>query len=358
MGSFDKNNQKPGFLFLSYQSILQLMGYKRFFPEIQSIDKPIRNSISESNNNPSNKLMFRALVKLLITVIKIMYNNYFWVEQWFLLLNIDNGLSQSFDEFKRIVPPLDRFWADPHIILIDNIYYVFVEEFFYHKRKGCISVIEVDESGNHQKSVPVLEKTYHLSYPFTFKNEDKYYMVPESSENKTIDLYECVEFPYEWRFVMHLMNNIIAVDTTLFYYSNLWWLFTAMPEKSEALPKVKLYLFYSDRLLTEHWKPHPHNPVISEFDSARPAGKIYVNNGKIYRPSQDASKSYGSSILINEITHLSENEYMEKNTTSIRPDWDKKIKGTHTFSHEGQLTVLDVYRKLPRFYLELTNQRF
>ena len=350
MGSFDTNNQKPGLLFLVYQSILKSMGNKRFYPEIQSLDKPIKNSIYENNHTPSNGLIFMALVKILITVIQRIYRKLLWIEQWFLLVNIDNGSSKTFDKFTQIFPPPDRFWADPHIIMKNNSYYVFVEEYFYQKRKGCISVVELDGSGNHKQSVPVLEKTYHLSYPFTFTDQNKYYMVPESSENKTIDLYKCVEFPYEWRFVMHLMNNVIAVDTTLFYYSNLWWLFTAMPEKSESLPTVKLFLFYSEMLLTDKWKAHPKNPIISEIASARPAGKVFTRDGKIFRPSQDASRTYGNSININEITLLSENEYMEKNTASIRPDWDKKIKGTHTFSHEGQLTVLDVYRTLPRVF--------
>ena len=352
MGSHDVNNQKPGFLFFLYQSLLQLMGYKRFYPEIQSIDMTIKNSISENNHYPSNRLMFEALVKVLLTVIKRIYQKIFWLEQWFLLLNIDNGSLKSLDKFEQVIPPLDRYWADPHIILKDDIYYVFIEEYFYHKKKGCISVIEVVGSGNHKKSIPVLEKTYHLSYPLTFEYDKKYYMVPESSENQTIDLYECVDFPYEWRFVMHLMQNVIAVDTTLFYYSNLWWLFTAMPEKSESLPKVKLYLFYSEILLTDNWKAHPKNPIISEIASARPAGKVFTNNGKIYRPSQNASRTYGNSMDINEIILLSENEYMEQRTTSIQPTWDKSIKGTHTFSQEGQLTVLDVYRILPRIFFK------
>jgi hypothetical protein len=350
MGSFDINNKKPGFFFGIYQRILQLMGNKRFYPQIQSIDRPIKRSISENNQTPSTAVIIKALVKLLIAFIKRKYDKLLWTEQWFLLVNLDNGSSKSFDKYLPIIPPSDRFWADPHIIMKNSIYYVFVEEYFYQKRKGCISVIEMDGSGNLKKSVPVLENTYHLSYPFVFTDENKYYMVPESSENKTIDLYECVEFPWEWRFVMHLMNNVVAVDTTLFYYSNLWWLFTAMPDITESLPAVKLYLFYSDILLTENWIAHPKNPIISEIDSARPAGKIFTRDEKLFRPSQDGSRTYGYSININEINNLSKNDYMEKNITSIRPDWDKSIKGTHTFSHEGQLTVLDGYRNIARFF--------
>jgi hypothetical protein len=350
MGSFDKNHQKQSFLFSLYQLLLQLMGKKRFYAEIQIIDKKLNCDASGFYNNPPNGLVLKALVELLGTIIKRIYQKIFWIEQWYLLLNIEENFSRSFSQYKRIIPPLDRYWADPHIVQKNNRYYVFVEEFLYSWRKGRISVIEVDELGNHKDSVPVLEKDYHLSYPFIFKHEDKYYMVPESSENKTIDLYESVEFPYSWRFVMHLMENVVAVDTTLLYHANKWWLFTAMPENPESLPMVKLFLFFSEMLTTDNWRPHPQNPIVSDMVSARPAGKIFAQNGNMYRPSQDGSISYGNGFDINEINLLSETEYVEKRTISVRPNWDKKVKGTHTFSREGQLTVIDVFRWQPRIF--------
>ena len=41
----------------------------------------------------------------------------------------------------------------------------------------------------------------------------------------------------------------------------------------------ELYLFYSDNLLSQNWKSHPMNPVISDVKRARPAGKILELNG-------------------------------------------------------------------------------
>jgi hypothetical protein len=174
-------------------------------------------------------------------------------------------------------------------------------------------------------------------------------LVPETAENKSIDLYECTEFPYKWRFVIHLMRDVTAVDTTLFYYSDKWWLFTAIPEIHDSLPKVKLFLFYSDTLITDTWKPHSQNPIVNNSYTSRPAGKIFIEDNKIYRPSQDCSHNYGYGININEITQLSENDYEEKRVSSIKPGWDNTIKGTHTYNKEGRLTVIDGYRRLPRF---------
>ena len=170
----------------------------------------------------------------------------------------------------------------------------------------------------------VLEKDYHLSYPFIFEWNNKYYMVPESRANKTIDLYECVEFPDKWNFKQHLMENISAVDTTLIHYANKWWLFTAIAENEAAAPNVELFLYYSDDLFGGEWNAHPLNPIISDVKSARPAGKLFIKDGKLFRPSQDCSTTYGYCFDLNEIEVLSETEYREKKTFSIKPNWDKK----------------------------------
>jgi len=328
------------------------MGNKRFYPEIQTIESMLIESTPGNSSVPSNWAVFKALVMLAGIVIRRLYHKYFWVEQWFLVLSNNEGTGIRFKDCKKVIPPNDRFWADPHIIKQENIYYIFIEEFFYHKQKGCISVVEVDESGNVSKSFPIIQKPYHLSYPCTFNYKDKIYMIPETAENKTIDLYECTRFPNEWRFVKHLLENVIAVDSTMFFYSDLWWLFTAMPDGSDVLPKVKLFLFYAENLFSDEWKSHPKNPVITNQFISRPAGSIFLEDGKIYRPSQNSKNGYGQSIDINWISTLSKTEYVELKTRSIKPNGEKFITGTHTFAYQEHLIVLDACRRIPKIFVK------
>ena len=114
-----------------------------------------------------------------------------------------------------------------------------------------------------------------------------------------------------------------------------------MAENEAAAPNVELFLFYADDLFSGDWKAHPQNPIISDVKSARPAGSLFVKDGKLIRPSQDCSKGYGHGIDLNEIEVLSETEYRERRILSIRPDWDKRIVATHTFASCGDLTVID-----------------
>ncbi len=257
------------------------------------------------------------------------------------MFDLNTNGSVSFENFKKIIPPKSRFWADPHIIQKDNQNYIFIEEYAFELKKGFLSVLEIDHSGKHTTPVRILEKEYHLSYPHVFEWNDRYYMVPESAANRTIDLYECIDFPYKWEFKMNLMENIQAVDTTLLFYREKWWLFTGIAENDGAFPEVELFLFSSEDLFTKDWKPHLLNPIVSDVKNARPAGRIFSRDGKLFRPSQDCSKAYGYGFNLNEILVLSETEYVEECVVAVRPDWDKKVFATHTYAVEGKLKIMD-----------------
>ena len=45
-------------------------------------------------------------------------------------------------------------------------------------------------------------------------------MVPESSENRSVDLYECVKFPNKWVKKCTILENIQAVDSTIFKFKS------------------------------------------------------------------------------------------------------------------------------------------
>jgi len=49
---------------------------------------------------------------------------------------------------------------------------------------------------------------------------------------------------------------------------------------------------------------HPKNPVKNDLTSSRPAVTMFERDGKIYRPTQNCSNSYGGSIVINCVTEL------------------------------------------------------
>lgn len=298
-----------------------------------------------------------ATIEALICLSKHFYRLAFKVfrklaykEQWIILLNMQQSRSISFTDFKKILPPKDRFWADPFLIEQDNKRYLFIEELPFATDKGHLSVMEIDEDGKVSTAVTILEKPYHLSYPFIFQLDGKYFMIPESYEDKSIQLYECTTFPFQWEHKMNLMSKISAFDTTLFFYDETWWMFTVISEQRGSGHNDELFLFFADTPFTTDWESHPQNPVLSDVRQARPAGNIYQQDGKLIRPSQDCARKYGFGFNLNEIEVLSKTEYREKRILNVRPDWDHQLSRTHSFNHVPGCTVIDAVIQRSRFF--------
>ena len=184
-----------------------------------------------------------------------------------------------------------------------------------------------------------------MSYPFIFRADETYYMIPETCQNRTIELYRCTEFPWKWQYERNIMENLNAADTTLFNYNGKWWLFTAIDQTDNISgSSTELFLFYTDDVLNGEWKSHPMNPVVSDVRNARPAGSLFIQDDKIYRPSQDCSMRYGRSLNINLVTKLNAKEYKEIIIKTCKPGWDNKIKGMHTLNTDKDFTIIDVYK--------------
>ncbi len=284
---------------------------------------------------------------------KVFYTDSF---NWQVLIEINsdhNYLSPDFRRFKKLVSPEEIFWADPFVVAKDDNYFVFVEEFVYKLNKAHISVLKLDKKGNLLSSQRIIERSYHMSYPFIFELDNIHYMIPETGKNQTIELYRCTDFPYKWEFRKNIMENVSAVDSTVFFYNNKWWLFTCLDQTANISGNnTELFLFFSDDLFADRWESHPDNPIVSDARTARPAGKLFIQEDKIYRPSQNCAGRYGMGFNINQVTKLTEDEYSEILISETEPYWDVRLKGTHTFNSDKDLKVIDVYsyRKRINFY--------
>jgi len=293
---------------------------------------------------PSNFAMFWLLLRVCKRLISRAKEKTVYRDQWFLAYNYSSSedAELSFYQFTNLKPPSNRIWADPFPVKTGNIYFIFIEELFFNTNKGVISVIEMDQNGKYKKPVKILEKSYHLSHPFIFEWEGIYYMIPETSGNRTIELYRCIDFPFKWEPEKIIMENIRAVDTTLAKIGDLWWMFVNIGVDGSD-NNDELYLFYTKEPLGE-WEPHKRNPVKSDVRSSRPAGRLFRWKGSLYRPSQNCSKD-GYSISVNKVIRIDPEEFEEKQAAEISPLWDKDIIRTHTINSVEGLTLIDCQMK-------------
>jgi hypothetical protein len=238
-----------------------------------------------------------------------------------------------------LVPPRDRFWADPFAIEREGRYFIFFEEYSFRTRRGRIMAVEVFEHAAPGEPQLALERPYHLSYPFLLEWEGSLYMLPETAENGTVEIYRCEAFPARWQRHRVLLNDLSAYDATLWRGDDRWWMFVNVAEPG-ADSCDELHLYWSPTPLGP-WTAHRGNPVLSDARCARPAGPLFARDGKLYRPSQDCSPAYGHSVLINRVDALREDAYRETTVHRILPGWRKDVLRVHTCGGSGRLRVVD-----------------
>lgn len=320
-------------------------------PEVffRKLDDRSRNSelpAAQKRVYPTAFEMFQFAVRKGLLFAGQVVKDYFSDTRWILM----HGTSTEFSSFRKMIPPQDRYWADPFVISRSDGHYIFIEEFDYHRQKGHISVIVLDDQGRYSAPEKIVDRPYHLSYPFVFEVDGRFYLIPESAEKRTIEVYECVDFPRRWEFKMNLMEDLIAYDSTLFRHNGKWWLFTTIVEVEGGPDTDELFVFSAEDLFTSNWIPHPLNPVISDVRRGRSAGRVFLNDGKLFRLSQDGSRRYGYAFSLNEILVLNDSQYQEKTVRSVLPDWDRSIQASHTMSHSGNLTVIDALLGRKKFF--------
>lgn len=278
------------------------------------------------------------------------YRSRLFYEQWILLVAPNKGYAAlSWADFKPIIPTPDRFWADPFFHVCDGRYYIFAEELIYATNRGRIVCLSLNRELDVQECRIVLERPYHLSYPFLFEEAGQLYMVPETRQNNAVELYRCVRFPDSWVLEKNLIQGIGAVDATLIQRDRHWWMLAGQPS-STGYTCEELHAYYAHSVTSDHWTPHPGNPVVVSSTHSRPAGRIFQDGDCLVRPSQDCSTRYGYAIQFNRIDRLDETGYAEGPAIRFEPPKGSAILGTHTYNEAGGLVVIDALWRRPRYW--------
>jgi hypothetical protein len=268
-------------------------------------------------------------------------------EQWYLAYRFEDAPG-DFTRLLEAMPPKDRYWADPFPVRTrDGRTFLFFEELRYKDPKGRILAMEIDREKGPGEPFLVLERDYHLSYPHVFEWQGQYWMVPESSKNRTVTLFRCESFPDRWVEERDLLRGIEAVDTTLEEIDGRWWMFVNVTAYG-AGNRDELHVYHAETPLGP-WTPHAGNPVRSDCRGARPAGRLFRRDGKLFRPAQNCAGGYGTSIVIHRIDVLTTSAFRETPVAEILPDWDPKARRAHTINRCEGFLVLDLLRRRRRF---------
>ena len=227
-----------------------------------------------------------------------------------------------------------RYFADPFVFEDDGVTYVFCEEYPYATGKGVVSVFALDDDGAPGPVRRVLEQPYHLSYPFVFRHDGAIWMMPESGQNRTLELYRADPFPFRWTLDRVLLSGVEVADATPFVWGGEWWL-SATCGDTEGSSWDRL-AFYRGAGPLGPWTPAFDGPALIDASAARPAGRVFEHEGALWRPAQDCRAGYGSGLAFCRIDALAPGAFRQTAIQRFTPPG-----GLHTFNTTDRFTVID-----------------
>jgi hypothetical protein len=261
-------------------------------------------------------------------------------ERWHVAYLESDWRQADFSRGMKLPDRANHCLADPFVIRRNDRNYCFLEDLDYATNRGTIDVYECSAAGATRLGTALAEP-FHLSFPYLFEHQDELYMCPESSQNRDIRIYKCVEFPLRWDLAHIAINGVSAADTMLFEKGGKWWMLTNIDSTGIGDYRSELYVFSAASPFESEWRPHPMNPVVVDSTRARNAG-CFVQAGNYFRFAQgQAFDFYGKQIMINRVGELDDARYAESCLSVITPSFRPDAIGAHHLHSNGEVTAFD-----------------
>ncbi|GHV61033.1 hypothetical protein AGMMS49587_04110 [Spirochaetia bacterium] len=278
---------------------------------------------------PTMKYLFIYLFKFYLNVCRSIFNRILPVRTfcWNIFFGEGLFLESSLYKIKPQKLPKNVFWADPFLYSYKDDLYVFFENYSYKTKRGKISVGKI-VNGTVCEVEDVLDFDYHLSYPNIIEEDGALFLIPETSGNRRLEVYRCIDFPNKWELYSTKFEGEEIADITYFQDENKErWLFL---NRGFIDHNAELYIYKIDNLKLENIESHILNPVFIDCRKGRNGGAIFKFENSYCRPSQiNIQGIYGRGLQISRIKKLTLNEYEEEPVISIEPNFIKGLCGIH-----------------------------
>jgi len=192
--------------------------------------------------------------------------------------------------------------ADPFLFAHGERLYIFfeVKTDFGH---GEIWAESMGADGTWVSHGCVLAEEFHVSYPNVFTGRDgTIYMLPETAASGKTWLYTTDTFPFNWRRVGVLLDEILSDPAIIFTEEGVLLLGTTRQDE------LKVH--------TASVAEGPFNPqgrlITKDRAISRSGGAPFVIDGKLHRPAQNCTTSYGQNISLMEVELKGATEYGER----------------------------------------------
>lgn len=270
--------------------------------------------------------------------LSVLYKKLFISGDWEIAFRYNKSGDFYASNFTKIPNTRDYWFADPLIFEIGDKTFLFCEAFNRKLLKGELGYFEI--RGTHVSDFKlVLSPNYHMSFPNVFHLNGRYYMIPESGENKCLELYEAKKFPNEWVKVRNLIEGVNYVDPTLLFLNDEVLCFVYIDKKGE----------YETRIYKIDYKELELQYVSSIFyqeNCGRSAGQFFRGkDGRLFRPVQLGEGEYGKRTAFYEIK-IKDDEVKETlvgiiDNDKIHVNGKNGVDKIHTYSKVGSYEAID-----------------
>lgn len=270
------------------------------------------------------------------------------VRHWNIALRADDHAPDirhfDLDAYRPLPVDPTTFHADPFVFESGDGRFLFAEAFPYATGKGVVVCADVGEGAAHCAFRTILERPWHLSYPFVFEWKNNIYLAPEGSTHGGVEIYRASPFPWAWTLAHHVLPEWPLVDSTLFEHEGRLWLFAgaATPGGSDW---DELFAWHAPKL-EGPWTPHRLNPIKSDCRSARPGGRPLRVGGRLLRPAQRCERAYGEALAWLEIRTLTPESFEETELALWRAD-GPGLGGPHGADLSNGVKAIDYRVLLP-----------
>jgi hypothetical protein len=292
--------------------------------------------------NPNNLRMLRFMLRMPYQRLTFHLNQLLKQESWKIgISTIGRSQAVKFPDqlYKSIRwishPSAYQYLADPFIIDFQEENIILAEQFDYRSGKGKLVRLMPAEG---YRAVPVdTPGDFHWSFPFLLVKGEQLFCLPECYTSGALSLLEFDPVHNRLMNPLILISDVEALDPVLFEHQGLWWLLFSQ----KNMPGVQLFAWFSENL-TGPYNPHPLNPLKTDPRSARNAGAPFYHEGKLIRPAQDSSGSYGKAVVLCSIEVLTRDNFAETEIGRIEPDKQWAFhSGLHTFNGTHETVMID-----------------
>lgn len=272
----------------------------------------------------------------------------FYEEYWaiaYRVLDAQQGERLTCDTrthaFALALPPAGGWAADPFLFCDGQAVYLFCEMVKKHRKKGVIGCAKW-ENGRFTRPKPVLELPHHTSYPAVFRHGTDIYMIPETRQARTVELYRAVRFPDEWAHAGTLLAGREIEDATPFATADGVSLFLYEPDDAADLRTLYLAeIDFAACALTDLRRLSAYRARLG-----RPAGMVMDTPRGLIRPTQHSVNRYGERIVYKRLdlsSGYAEYDVATLSPGSIRLNVRRRLLGVHTVNRLDGIEVIDVF---------------